>query len=743
MASPEKTNPSTDVTALLGDADLPLGQVIPGSRYRVIGRIGRGGMGAVYEAEHVDLQKRVAVKVLLSKSARDTRRVAAFLREARTASRISSPYIADVTDFGELADGRVYFVMAFVEGQSLGHRIRSGEVFPPERVIPIVRQIAKGLAHTHEKGVVHLDVKPDNIMLVDGGARPDTVRMVDFGIAGLLEDARPGAKTISGTPEYVSPERIGARAFDQRSDIYSLGVVTYELLCGVVPFRGADAVATLKLHIEGKPPPMAVAAPGRKIPARLEKVVNELIAKEPDDRPANMAAVEALLCEAQIAAALTTRWDDLELPAVDDAWRLSLSERMPSPGGRKRRTIAIGASAAALVAGAIAIYLGVIREPRVVVKEVRVEVTGTNEIPSVAAWIVRANQAVRRQDYVTPLGESALDYLERAEVTAKESGRRSPGAQYLRENAAAALLAMGREMEQVDLFDLALVKYREALRFLPEDPELIGKAQFGADELAVFMNRSEWEKRRAATTGGRERETARQMAADLFAAAKRGSVSQARRAIERLATVDRDGAEQARLSDGLRKIAARSWGAGKTDEARSLYRVIASLDPRDLVAARRAEEESAPGDDDGAPAPPPAAERVARRPAVPAAVPRDTAAALVSVKEGEQAIRAVRLADAEKAFSRAIKADPLNGEAFAGLAAVAFERARYEEALNFARQATQLGKTAGAHKILGDCYFKMFRYAEARSAYQTALKLAPTRGDIKNRLAEVEAKLSI
>ena len=165
LPGPPSPEFARNITSIRPDSDLALGEVIPGSRYRAIAAIGKGGMGAVYEAEHVDLQKRVALKVLLSTSARDPKRVANFLHEARTASRIGSPHIADVTDFGELPDGRVYFVMEYLEGFSLGELLRRGGALNPERALPILRQMAKALGATHEKGVIHLDVKPDNVML--------------------------------------------------------------------------------------------------------------------------------------------------------------------------------------------------------------------------------------------------------------------------------------------------------------------------------------------------------------------------------------------------------------------------------------------------------------------------------------------------------------------------------------------------------------------------------------------------
>lgn len=746
MTAPSPTDPPRNITSIRPDTDLPVGEVIPGSRYRVIAAIGKGGMGAVYEAEHVDLQKRVAVKVLLSTSARDPKRVAGFLHEARTASRIGSPHIADVTDFGELPDGRVYFVMEYLEGTSLGDSLRRLEQFEAARAVPILRQVAKALGATHEKGVIHLDVKPDNVMLLLSGGRADYVKMVDFGIAGFLEDVRPGAKTISGTPEYVSPERITAKGYDHRADIYALGVLAYEVLTGAVPFRGSDAVETLRQHVERVPDPFAVKAPARKIPAPLENVVMRLMSKRPDDRPASMAEVEALLCEAQIASGIKTLRDDLELPAVDSAWRTSLAERMPSPVSRKRRVIFAVTAAVAVIAGMAALYLGVIRQPQVVYKPVRVEVTGTDESPAVAAFIVRASQAVKRLHYVTPVGDSALDHIQHAESEAASMGRVSPGARLLRENYAAALQAMGQELEQVDLPDLARVKYRDALRFMPDDPALLAKAEFLPGEAEAFGDREAWQLKE----GGAQ--NPRRIAADLFSAARSGRVSEARRALKVLSQLDKGGQETARLADGLRRLADNEWGGGQAAAARPLYQVITSLDPEDKAAAVRADPASQTVAAASAKPEPadrgPAVHRPPARPATAEPSPsfreadRDPSGSRQEAKTGFSLLHGMRLDDAEKAFNRAISADHTNAEAVTGLAQVAFERARYEDALQYARQGAKLApKSAAARLVLGDAYFKLLRYRDALVEYELARRLAPSDPSVTNRLRQLESKL--
>jgi serine/threonine protein kinase len=184
-----------------------MGEVVPGTRYRLLSTIGEGGMGTVYAAEHVDLEKKVALKLLRADIAADAETLRWFRQEARAASKVGSAYICDVTDFGELADGRVFFVMEFLDGQSLGRVLRQTAQLGPARAIGILRQVAKALGAAHEKGIVHLDVKPDNVMLLPRGKRQDAVKVVDFGIAGLVHGQEGGEAMIAGTPEYISPER--------------------------------------------------------------------------------------------------------------------------------------------------------------------------------------------------------------------------------------------------------------------------------------------------------------------------------------------------------------------------------------------------------------------------------------------------------------------------------------------------------------------------------------------------------
>ena len=729
--------------------ELGPGQVIPGTRYRILSKIGEGGMGTVYAAEHVDLEKMVAVKVLRGDVAPDGETLQQFRQEARAASKIGSIYICDVTDLGEVPDGRVFFVMEYIDGVSLARVLRETPRLPPARAISILRQVAKALGAAHEKGIVHLDVKPDNVMLVQRGKRDDAVKVVDFGIAGLLHQSSE-EQEISGTPEYVAPERATGRGYDSRCDIYGLGVTAYEMLAGSVPFHGKNHLTTLTMQVKDAPEPLRRRAP--EVPAELEAVIMSMLEKDPAGRPQSMAAVEALLCEAQIAAGITTAWDDLELPPVEEAWRLKLAKRMPVAGGRARKAMLTGATAVAIAAAALALFFGT-RKPKVVVREVRVELTNTQEAPAVAAALVEADKAARRQLYVEPPDASALHYIQTAELEASKLDLSHPsaGALALRRAYASALSVIGNELLKAGLRDLAVVKYKEALFFLPDDPELAAKAELTTEE----------RKNRNRTAAAPPRaDPAKDAATRVFVSAMDGRTSEARLALRTLAERDTGGVQSAKLADGLRNLAGAAWSRNQPDRARPLYQIISELDPLDLDARERAKAGSSPAAvaaRAGTPpaptvaviAPPPAATTPRpRKRDVDAAgeaappPPRDPAASQKAAAAGQAALARGRLADAEEAFNRAVRADSTNPIGIGGLAEVAFEHARYAEALDYARRASRLApQTPKYLVVLGDAYFKLLRYDEAQATYQKARALAPRDEGIKSRLDRVQAKL--
>jgi tetratricopeptide (TPR) repeat protein/tRNA A-37 threonylcarbamoyl transferase component Bud32 len=741
------------------DSGLPLGEIIPGSQYRVLAKLGSGGMGTVYSALHVALEKKVALKVLRSDVGNAQAAVDRLRDEARAASRIGSPYICDVTDFGQIPDGRVFFVMEYLDGPSLGRVLRTDGALPPERALPIFRQIAKALQAAHEKGIVHLDMKPDNVVLLTRGRRSNLVKLVDFGVARLLGDTARDQQ-VAGTPEYLAPERFLGAAYDHRADIYALGVLAYETLTGKVPFRAPSYLGTLTKHVEEAPPPLERRVGNHEIPEELAAVVMQLLEKDPASRPASMAVVEAMLCEAQIAARLRTDWDDLELPAVDDQWRKKLAARMPSPWGTQKKALVAGALALALTGMGAAIYFGALRAPEVEVRYV--EITRTAEAEPVAAWLERAEAAARNQRYVRPASDCALTYILHAEAEharlPRKAGDRSRGAERLRQMFASALIVVADELAKANLGHLAALKYRDALLFTPDDASLAATAHLSQDETRRIRERARAS--RAATAKGASPpapvgdegriEEARATAANVYLlGARHGRFSEARIALKTLASVDHDGMERAKLADAFRRRADILWAANDAAAARPLYQLTAELDQGDTEAARRAQP----------PAPSLTPARITSAPASgsPAAAardrkhgptgewltgPRNPTASRAAAEKGRAALARLSLSEAEAAFSRALQADPGNVAAIGGLAEVAFERSHYPEALDYARRAvTQAPQSTRYVLLLGDVHFKLLRFADARTAYRRALRLSPKNDLIQNRLARVRARM--
>src|SRR6478735_4156503 len=276
-----------------GRASSLIGQTL-GGRYLIERLLGEGGMGAVYQAEHTHMRKRMAVKVLHPDMTSMSEVVARFEREAMAVAHIDHPNIATATDFGQTDNGSFFLVLEYVEGGSLRDLIAKSAPLSPARTLGVLRQIASALQAVHAKGIVHRDLKPENVMLVERNGEADFVKVLDFGIAKVpvgeisansssSSPSHPGAPVLTqmgmvyGTPEYMSPEQAAGMDVDGRADLYAVGIMAYEMLLGERPFDAENKVIVMRMHVTADVPPMAEKAPDIRVPPDVEAIVMRLL----------------------------------------------------------------------------------------------------------------------------------------------------------------------------------------------------------------------------------------------------------------------------------------------------------------------------------------------------------------------------------------------------------------------------------------------------------------------------------
>ena len=322
------------------------------NKFKILRLIGRGGMGEVFEAEHVTLGKRVAIKLMLEKYSGDGEAIARFTREAHAASRIGNPHIIDVSDIGTAPDGRAFVVMELLHGSPLSKVIEDGGPMAPQRALNIMRQVLRAVGAAHAKGIVHRDLKPDNIFLVEGGEQQDFVKLLDFGISKMMDPDLQAAATkltttgvVMGTPLYMAPEQAMGVDIDHLADIYACGVILYEMLAGRPPFEGATYAVLVAKLLTTEPPLLSDVRPG--IAPKLVAAVHRALEKEPKSRFASADAFAAALPASHSASAI-------ELAGTMASGKVVATPRPTSPSRRgpwvaMTLALAVGIATAAVV----------------------------------------------------------------------------------------------------------------------------------------------------------------------------------------------------------------------------------------------------------------------------------------------------------------------------------------------------------------------------------------------------------
>jgi eukaryotic-like serine/threonine-protein kinase len=286
-----------DGAQLVSVPDPLLGRIVQ-DRYQIEALLGSGGMASVYRGRHQLIDRQVALKFLKSKQARDETSRARFLREARAVNRVQHEHIIDVSDFGETSDGLVYMVMEYLEGRTLTVEIVKGPL-PLALACHVTLQVAAALARAHQHGIVHRDVKPANIFLLQRGGDDHFVKLLDFGLARGPDDvALTSSNLLFGTPEYMSPEQVRGGLIGAKSDLYALGCVLFEMVTGRIPFEGAPTGVVYR-HLYDLPPRPSELRPD--ITPELERLILRLLAKSPELRPADADEVVAELSSVSAA----------------------------------------------------------------------------------------------------------------------------------------------------------------------------------------------------------------------------------------------------------------------------------------------------------------------------------------------------------------------------------------------------------------------------------------------------------
>jgi serine/threonine protein kinase len=721
------------------------GRRVPGTRYRLVRWLGEGGMGVVYEAEHEDIERRVALKILRPEASEDPQQAAQFRDEARAASRIGSPNIVEIFDFGELPDGRLMFAMELLNGHGLDGELDKCPM-DQARMIGILRQVCKGLAAAHEVGIVHRDVKPDNIILINHSARADWVKIVDFGIATVHSDGDAGA---AGTPHYMAPEQVLSQPFDGRLDMYSFGCTAYELLVGKPPFAAPTIDEILENQLTKQAVPPSQLCPPNTVHPALEAVIMRCLEKDPNKRFRDMRDVEAALCEAQIAAGLSTAYDDLPLPDVDPDRVEKLRKEMPQPGvvrPKHRWLWPAIAAASTLSAAALAFAFFFMQK------------APTSEEQSIVDTLVdEARAAGSRAQWFYPPPED-LDETSLIKVTALEA-LDGPAAAYadekaaeLRKEFAETLVRIGDGYwEQDGGKPFARDYYMQALAFDPKSAharersgatpgvlaDLTERAltgQFSPAELRrtavlVALAETDTDKRDQALLElvDAEDETSIALASSAEKLIRSSGKAPARKPKPRPVD-DRDAP-----NGGTNDTGGGTNGTNTPNGGTNGAPPNGGTDPTNPAAVPG--EPAANGTTPATPTP-------GSDPAVkPISAPkRDSKLSDKLVQQARAALAGGKRKEAESLFHQALSADNRNAAALIGLSDLEFDRGAHQRAADYAEKAIAASPKSGSYHLkLGDAYFKLLRYADARRAYEKAKDLGVREAD--ERLAKVKSKL--
>jgi tRNA A-37 threonylcarbamoyl transferase component Bud32/tetratricopeptide (TPR) repeat protein len=735
VATLEVTNTASetepDSLATMLDERVPklnIGSTIPGTHLRIIRWLGQGGMGVVFEVRHLDIERRYAAKLL--NIAKNPARARRFRDEARTISQIGSPWIVEIFDFMELPDGRLMYVMELVPGPSLYALQRDEGPLPLPRLLGLARQVCKGLHDAHAVGFIHRDIKPENIMLGFDAEGREQVKLVDFGLAALLEG--PKIANNSGTPAYMSPEQCRGLDADERTDIYSLGATLYELACGQLPFDGPDERSVRASHLGAQPLPPSERIIGG-LPPGLDQIILRCMAKQPRDRYASAAELEAALIELQLELRVRTPFDDLPAPKLEDTRRQrrldeGLLHLRSAEQQAERRRLVVGVALLLVVAVAAAIGWKVEAQDREQAMSL-----GQREIETLSD---RARGAAARASWVYPPAtdpKADTAYRVLLEIDALELPGAEVAAHALRQEFAGTLVNLG------DLYwdregghQFAVEYYVQALLFEPE----LGRANQRANLSPVMLLALSEQAKRGDFTPEQ-----------LVALAPLTSLAESdpQQRIEKLTAV-RDDRRRKKLDvDDVELLLVGLGAQSEAEPAEATPAPLPDIVPGEGEAGDETEPEPGePESESGETEPEPeSGETDDADPTLETDTDsgkQGATKAKSTVTSAKAAYDAGHDADAERLFHQALAHDRRNLDALVGLHRIHFDRGQWRQALDFARRAASLRpKRAELQMFVGDSCMKVLDYDCARAHYLAMQRLGDARA--AQRLHILEARL--
>ena len=723
---------------------LEVGAVIPGTRYKMVSLLGKGWTGEVYAAQHMDLERTVALKILSPDLARRSHSIEVFRMEARACSRVGHSNIVDVIDFGELTDGRFFFAMELLEGESLARLLHREGKLPPDRALGIFRQVARALQAVHLSGIVHRDLKPENIMLVEREGRGDFVKILDFGGKAFVNRDGEGEAGPAGTVGYMAPELVRDEASTPAMDVYATGMLLYRVLVGELPYSTETFEMFEAAQASGPVPAPRSRPGGQAVPEELERVVLRALDRDPAARHPSMADLEEDLIKAQREAGLVTAYDDLPSPSkvLDPRRRRRVAPPKPRPAAAgNNRWIVAG-----VVGGIILLLLFVLimeqrdrrqdgKAPGPTPTARRVDQGAGSRQPGLSAaqqeLLRQAEEAAARGRFTNPEGTCALDLMLQVERQLPNN----PETRELRLRYARLLEGAGDRLVMAKANDSARTLYREALLFTPGIKRLEALAYPPAAK-GVAVKTPVRRGRPTAT----EAEVAWLLSMTQLAVGEGRYISPAGENalffLRKLKQVDPTGersvAARQKMSRGMWAHVESLIAKKELAKAKKVFNTLALLDPEDrrargrlaevekeLARARSARDASKPPKPKGGMAP----------------TAEDRAAATALVARGKAAMSSGKLDQASAHFKAALKLDPTSGDAALGLATSAFEQGKDTRAVELARRAVRLrGDAVKAYLLLGDAYFNLRRKEDAARAWQRVLKIRPGHRAAQTRL---------